>query len=198
MWPRIFQGSLGCGDGSLPLLCWSHVKGPSQSAKVAKIPSQSPKILERSLATRQIFPSLGFFKGSLMCGQGSFKDLWGVATDLCHFCVGQTSRVPHRAQKWQRSQASPERSFKLKRSLATRQIFRSLGFFKGSLTCGQGSFKDLWGVATDLCHFCVGHTSRVPHRAQKWQRSQASPQRSLKDPWPHVKYSGRLASLRDL
>ena len=130
MWPRIFQGSLGCGDGSLPLLCWSHVKGPSQSANLAKIPSQSPKILERSLARRQ--------------------------------------------------------------------IFRSLRFFEGSLTCGQGSFKDLWGVATDLCHFCVGHTSRVPHRAQKWQRSQASPQRSLKDPWPHVKYSGRLASLREL
>ena len=130
MWPRIFQGSLGCGDGSLPLLCWSNVKGPSQSAKLAMIRSQSPKILERSLATRQ--------------------------------------------------------------------IFRSLGFFKGSLTCGQGSFKDLWGVARDLCHFCVGHTSRVPHRAQKWQRSQASPQRSLKNPWPYVKYSGRLASLRDL
>ena len=26
MWPRIFQGSLGCGEGSLPLLWWSHVK----------------------------------------------------------------------------------------------------------------------------------------------------------------------------
>ena len=130
VWPRIFQGSLGCGEGSLPLLCWSHVKGPSQSAKVAKIPSQSPKILERSLATRPIFPSLGFFEGSL--------------------------------------------------------------------TCGQGSFKDLWGVARGVCHFCVGQTSRVPHRAQKWQRSQASPQRSLKHPWPHVKYSRRLAFLRDL
>ena len=129
MWPRIFQGSLGCGDGSLPLLCWSHVKGPSQNAKVAKIPSQSPKMLERSLDTRQ--------------------------------------------------------------------KIRSLGFYEGSLTCRQESFKDLWGVATDLCHFCVGHTSRVPHRAQKWQRSQASPQRSFKDPCPHVKYSGRLASLRD-
>ena len=78
MWPRIFQGSLGCGDGSLPLLWWSNVKGPSQSAKVAKIPSQSPKILERSLAKPQIFRSLGFFEGSLTCGQGSFKvfEVW--------------------------------------------------------------------------------------------------------------------------
>ena len=196
MWPRSFQGSLGCGDGTLPLLCWSHVKGPSQSAKVARIPSQSPKILERSLATRQIFRSLGFFlgifdvcprifQGSLGCGDGSLPL-------LCWSHVKGSSQNAKVAKIPSQSPKIPERS------LATRQIFPSLGFFEGSLTCGQGSFKDPWGVATDLCHFCVGHVSRVPHRAQKWQRSQASPQRSLKDPWPHVKYSGRLASLRDL
>ena len=100
VWPRIFQGSLGCGKGSWPLLCWPHVKSPSQNAKVAKIPSQSRKILERSLARTQIFRSLGFFEGFLTCGQGSFKDLWGVARDLRHFCVGVTSRVPHRTQEW--------------------------------------------------------------------------------------------------
>ena len=166
MWPRIFQGSLGCGKGSLPLLCWGHVKGPSRNTKVVKIPSQTPKILERSLATPQIFRSLGFFEGSLTCGQGSFKDLWGVARDLCHFCSGLTSRVPHRGQKGLKI---PSQSPKiLERSLATPQIFRSLGFFEGSLTCGQGSFKDLWGVARDLCHFCSGLTSRVPPGTQKW------------------------------
>ena len=34
--------------------------------------------------------------------------------------------------------------------------------------CGQGSFKDLWGVARDLRHFCSGLTSGVPHRGKKW------------------------------
>ena len=34
---------------------------------MVKIPSQSPKIFERSLATRQIFRSLGFFEGFLTC-----------------------------------------------------------------------------------------------------------------------------------
>ena len=166
MWPRIFQGSLGCGKGSLPLLCWGHVKGPSRNTKVVKIPSHTPKILERSLATPQIFRSLGFFEGSLTCGQASFKKLLGCGEGSLPLLSWGHVKGPSQRAKVVKI---PSKSRKiLERSLATREIFRLLGFLEGFLTCGQGSFNDLSGVARDLCHFCVGDTSRVPPGTQKW------------------------------
>ena len=49
-------------------------------------PCHTPKILERSLATRQKTLKEAKQPEYLTCGQGSFKDLWGLARDLYHFC----------------------------------------------------------------------------------------------------------------
>ena len=102
---------------------------------MAKIPRHTPKILERSLATRQRSLKEAKRPEYLRCGQGSFKDLWGVARDLYHFCVPGGTLDVSPTQKWQRSLATPQRSLK---ALATRQ--RSLKEAKRPeyLTCGQG------------------------------------------------------------
>ena len=61
---------------------------PSSCTVKGGIPSSRrylPTYLERSLATRQRSLKEAKRPEYLRCGQGSFKDLWGLARDLYHF-----------------------------------------------------------------------------------------------------------------
>ena len=53
-------------------------------------------------------------------------------------------------------------------------------------------------MARDLYHFCVPGGTLDVSPTQKWQRSLATPERSLKDPWPHVKKPSKKPSNRNI